>query len=138
MFTVSEYFSRIERANLDILEDQKPVSKVITLWLGLDGLQLNEDGTTEWVSRKKTAENVLYQPCQSVRPIQTGLQQAIWADQTQSTRARIEELMAQNSALQMQSWQSMQMANALQQCCVQYPTQYPPYYYGGCCGNYIG
>lgn len=138
MFSISEYLSRIERAHLDILEGLEPVSKDITLWIGLDGLRLNEDGTMEWVSRKKPVENVVYQPCQSVRPIQTGLQQAIWADQTQSTRARIEELMAQNSALQMQSWKNMQMANVLQQCCVQYPAQYPPYYYGGCCGNYIG
>lgn len=85
MFTVSEYLSRIERANLDILENLKPVSKAITLWLGLEGLRLNEDGTMEWVSRKR-------------KPAE----------------------------------QSMQMANALQQCCVQYPAQYQPYYYGGC------
>lgn len=133
MFSVSEYLSRIERAYLDILEGLEPVSKAITLWLGLDGLRLNEDGTMEWVSRKKPAESVFYQSCQSIRPIQTGLQQARWADQTQSTRAQMEALMSQCQILQMQSWQSMQMANALQQYCVQYPAQYPPYYYGGCC-----
>lgn len=130
MFSVSEYLSRIERAHLDILEGLKPVSKAITLWLGLDGLQLNEDGTTKWVSRKREpVETVFCQTCQSVRPIQTGLQQAGWAGQTQ---------MAQNAVLQMQLLQNMQIANTLQQCCVQYPPQYPPYYYGGCCGNYLG
>lgn len=139
MFSVSEYLSRIERAYLDILGGLEPISKAITLWLGLDGLRLNEDGTMEWVSRKrKPAETVFYQTCQSIRPIQAGLQQARWADQTQSTRAQMEAMRNQCQILQMQSWQSMQMANALQQCCVQYPVQYPPYYYGGCCGSYIG
>lgn len=130
MFSVSEYLSRIERAHLDILEGLKPVSKAITLWIGLDGLRLNEDGTMEWVSRKKPAENVAYQPCQFVQPVRTGV---ILADQTQSTRAQIEDLIAQNAALQMQSWQNMQMVNVFQQCCVQYSAQYPSYYYGGCC-----
>ena len=136
MFTVSEYFSRIERAHLDILEDLKPVSKVITLWLGLDGLQLNEDGTTEWVSRKKTAENVFYHPCQSIQT---------WIGQTQSTRAQIDARMAQNVASQAQLWQSMLVANMAQQCCPPEGSggtagfaHYPPYYYGGCCGNYLG
>lgn len=133
MFSVSEYLSHIERAYLDILEALEPVSKVITLWLGLDGLRINEDGTMEWVSRKKPAENVIYKQCQSIQPIQTRLQQVRWADQMQSTRAQMEALMNQCQVSQMQSWQSMQMANALQQCCVQYPAQYPSYYYGGCC-----
>lgn len=128
MFHVSEYLSRIERAYLDILEGLEPVSKAITLWLGLDGLRLNEDGTMEWVSRKrKPVETVLYQPCQSIRPIQTGLQQAIWAGQTQSTRAQIDALRAQNVAKQTQLWQSVQVANMAQQCC-------PPAGSGGAAG----
>lgn len=134
MFSVYEYLSMIEEASLDILERLEPINKAITLWWGLDGLRVNEGGTTEWVSRKRPAENVFYQPCQSIRPIQTGLQQARWADQTQSTRAEMEAMMNQCQISQMQSWQSMQMANALQQYCVQYPTQYPPYYYGGLYG----
>lgn len=129
MFSVSEYLSRIERAHLDILEGMEPINRSITLWWGLDGLQLNEDGTTKWVSRKrKPVETVFCQTCQSVRPIQTGLQQAGWTVQTQ---------MAQNAALQMQSLQNMKIANTLQQCCVQYTAQYPPYYYGGCCARNI-
>ncbi len=135
MFSVSKYLSRIEEASLEILENLEPINGAITLWWGLDGLRLNEDGTTEWVSRrKKPVETVLYQPCQSVMPIQAEHQQARWTDQTQSTRAQIEALMARNAALATQCLadaRSAYMANALQQCCVQYTAQYPPYYYGG-------
>lgn len=125
-YFVSQYLSRIEAAHLDILENIVPIDKTITLWWGLDGLRLNEDGTMEWMSRKKkrTSESAPYQPCQcqSIQPFQTSmLHQALWDDQTQCTRNRIEALNA-----------------AIQQCCVQYSAQYPPYYYGGCCGRYIG
>lgn len=139
MFSISEYLSRIERAHLDILEGLEPVSKAITLWLGLDCLRLNEDGTMEWVSRKKPTERAIYQPRQYIGSAQVEfVRTGLFSDQTQCTMAQIEALMNQRTAMQMQSWQSMQMANALQQCCAQYPSKYPPYYYGGCCGNYIG
>ena len=77
-FVVSEYYDRMEKAALDILEHQEPVNQTIILWWGLDGLRLNENGTMELVNRT---------PFNS---------------------------------------------------CVQYPVQYPPYFYGGCCGNYVG
>ena len=138
-FVISEYYARTEQAALDILETQEPVDQTIILWWGLDGLRLNEDGTMEWVSRRKP------------KPVQRSefgqLRQSIPAynpnlfAQTQSTRASIDALMAQNASLQMQALQAQQTAqviNSLQQCCVQYPAQYPPYFYGGCCGNYVG
>ena len=123
-YFVSKYLSRIEAAHLDILESIIPIEKTVILWWGLDGLQLNEDGTMKWVSRKKkrSPESVSFQSCQSIQPIQTSmLHQALWDDQAQCTRNRIEALNA-----------------AIQQCCVQYSAQYPPYYHGGCCGSYIG
>lgn len=139
MFSVSEYLSRIEQAALDILESMKPIDKTITLWWGLDGLRLNEDGTTEWVSRKKkSVEPVFYQPCQSIQPIHAGI---LLSDQTQSTRAQIDALMARNAALQAQcivDARNAKIVNMIQQCCVQHPAQYPPYYYGGCCCNFMG
>ena len=52
-FNVSEYMERTEKAFLEILETKHPINQSITLWWGLNGLRLNEDGTTEWVSRKK-------------------------------------------------------------------------------------
>lgn len=116
MFSVSEYFDRIEKAGIEIQENMKPVDHTIVLWWGLDGLRLNEDGTMKWVSRKQTAENEFYQPCQSIHPAQYG---SLRFCQMQNMAAPIYSL-------------------ALQQCCVQYQAQYPPYYYGGCCGNYLG
>lgn len=123
-YSAFKYLSRIEAAHLDILESKSPIDKTVILWWGLDGLQLNEDGTMKWVSRKKklSPESVSFQPCQSIQPIQTGMLHYAWLDdQTQCTRHRIEALNA-----------------ALQQYNVQYSDQYPPYYYVGCCGSYIG
>lgn len=128
-FVVSEYLARIEKASLDILESRKPTDKTIVLWLGVYGLRLNEDGTMKWVSRKKPAEAVFYQPCQTIRP------DVFLVDQTQSTMAQIDALMARNMSLQVQSRQSAQIENTLQQFCVQTVAQYPPYYYGGRCVN---
>ena len=135
-FIVSEYYDRIEKAALDILEYQESVDQTIVLWWGLDGLRLNEDGTLEWVSRKKSKpvqENMFYQLCQSVPAYNPDL-----LAQTQSTRSSIDALMAQNVSSQIQAQQRMQLVNSLQQCCVQYHAQYPPYFYGGCCGYYVG
>lgn len=144
-FSVQAYLDRMEQAALEILEKQEPVEQIIVLWWGLDGLRLNEDGTMEWISRKKPPETVFYQPCQSIQT-RKGFSAippeafsmmcnvagiiAETGDQTQSTKAQIDALMAQNAALQMQ--------NAIQQCYAQYPAQYPTYYYGGCCWNYLG
>lgn len=67
-FVVSEYLARIEKASLDILESREPTDKIIILWWGLDGLRLNEDGSLEWVSRKRPEKAVFYQPRQTIRP----------------------------------------------------------------------
>ncbi len=125
-FVISEYYARTEQAAIDILETQEPVDQTIILWWGLGGLRLNEDGTMEWVSRRKpkpVQENVFYQICQSAPAYNPDL-----LAQTQSTRASIDALMAQNVSLQMQAYQAQQIAqliNSMQQCCVQYPAQYP-------------
>lgn len=117
LWLLSEYLSRIEKTTLDILESVEPIDKTITLWWGFDGIRLNEDGTTEWVSRRKPAESIFYQPCQSIWPWPTG----VFFDQTQSTKAQIDAIMAQAA--------TTQTSYLIQQCCIQYPTQYPLYYY---------
>lgn len=175
-FVISEYYARTEQAALDILETQEPVDQTIILWWGLDGLRLNEDGTMEWVSRRKPKPvrgNVFYQPCQSMQNANM-----YCFDQSQSIRAtqmeqmsqqinqpiaqmpaqidqQINSLRAQNSGLERQMIQNLCAAAVisllpmpgymgyrpqyqLTQCCVQHPAQYPPYFYGGCCGNYVG
>lgn len=94
-FSISEYFDRMEQAALDILEKQEPVDKIIILWWGLDGLRLNEDGTLEWISRKKQKpvnQDISYQMCQSIMPLPQ-------FDMSQSTQATREQFLA----LKMQS-----------------------------------
>ena len=58
-FVVSEYYDQMEKAALDILEQQEPVDQTIILWWGLDGLRLNEDGTLEWVNRRKPSMQLI-------------------------------------------------------------------------------
>lgn len=53
-FIVSDYLSRIDQEHVKILEErEKEPTYIITLWLGLDGLRMNESGALEWVSRAK-------------------------------------------------------------------------------------
>ena len=122
-FVVSEYCAYIEHTALDILENQEPIDQTIILWWGLDGLRLNEDGTAEWISRKKPSpvqQNVFYRPFQTIiSPPQY--------DMCQSTQAQIDALMAQNMQLQVQAWQAeqnRQMINALQSYVVRWPGYY--------------
>lgn len=127
-FSVTEYFDRMEQVALDILEKQEPVGKTIILWWGLDGLRLNENGTLEWISRKKpkpVMQNVFYQPCQS---IQADVESQLRIhSQTQSTRAQIEELMMRNAALQNQATQYMRNAAIFNQLAPPIMPVYPYY-----------
>lgn len=58
-FSVAEYMDRIDRVQVEILSNQKPVDQTIILWWGLDGLRLNENGTLEWITRKKKCRSPL-------------------------------------------------------------------------------
>jgi len=116
-FVLSEYFDRMEKTNLEILEQRVQVKQVIILWWGLDGLQLSENGTLKWISRKK-------QPIVSnvYQPWQTGnLMAQLDACQPMETRIDI---------LRLQAAQAMQNATAVSmlQC---YASPYSPYVYGG-------
>lgn len=85
-FVLSEYFERIEKAFIDILQTQTPIDCTIVLWFGLDGLRMNEDGTFEWISRvqpKHSYQNTFYQMCQSAPILFDGLQN------TQATQEQI-------------------------------------------------
>ena len=122
-FNVSEYLARTEKENLEILENRKSVDKTIILWWGFDGLRLNEDGSIEWISRKKQSpisQNVFRQPWQTGRL-------TMQYDMRQSTQAQIDVLMAQDIQLQAQAWQAeqnRQVVNALQSYVVQWPGYY--------------
>lgn len=68
-WTVSDYMGRMERACLDIQERRTPVERTITLWWGLDGLRLAEDGSMEWASRRQERPGpVQYAPPALIQP----------------------------------------------------------------------
>lgn len=53
-FSVSEYMGRMEAETVkNMQEAQKRPKYQLVLWAGLDGLRLNDDGTAEWIRRKK-------------------------------------------------------------------------------------
>lgn len=56
-FSIGEYLERIENVSIRILEEQKRADQRITLWWGVNGIRLNDDGTIEWVKRTSIAEN---------------------------------------------------------------------------------
>lgn len=59
-FVVSEYLSRIEKEYIKIIEERKKNEPYkIVLWIGIDGLKLNEDGTSEWI-KKGQKDNITY------------------------------------------------------------------------------
>lgn len=54
-FEAAAYLSRMEDVFLQIRETSNPVDWTIILWLGLDGLRINPDGTAKWVKRSGPA-----------------------------------------------------------------------------------
>lgn len=113
-FLVSEYLDRMEQAQLDILEHQKPVDQTVVLWWGLDGLTLDENGELKWISRKKpepVSQPEAYFPCQSV--LYADNRQIFAANMCQSTQATIDALQMQNAAQQIQAAQQAPMAGII-------------------------
>lgn len=123
-FKVSDYLSHIEQEAVDIQrnKENRP-KKRLTLWWGLDGLRLNDDGTSEWIRRDEhkpqtspsTAHKPQfnYSPCQSV---------------SQVTDSRIAMLQAQMQNTCIQYGMSIQNQQIISQLYPQY--QYAPCYYG--------
>lgn len=53
-FVVSEYLSRIEQEHVKILQEREvKETYTIILWIGLDGLRINDDGILEWITKKE-------------------------------------------------------------------------------------
>lgn len=53
-FDVLAYYEKMERTAIEIWEDkQQREQYALTLWAGVNGLQMNPDGTFEWIQRKK-------------------------------------------------------------------------------------
>lgn len=151
-FSVAEYLDRIEKAQIDILSQHKPVDQTITLWWGLDGVQLNEDGNQEWISRKEKASEA--SPPAYVAPLETTVSYQNTAQAYQNAaQAYQADLLRQHDLLrqqlvnyQNQTIQQIQNQILLQQLSMQTyginqqhmrPQMYPMYpNYQVCCTPY--
>lgn len=135
-FSVSEYYDRIEKESIKIMSSKGSKDDYkITLWIGLDGLQLNEDGSTEWIKRGETEKPVheFQQSSSYISGTQNVSPTCIQNDIQNACQSQIDSLQAQNQALRFQPIQNSQtqnMINAMQNC-VQPPYLqfYPSFYY---------
>lgn len=116
-FSVSEYYDRTQQ-QLEFLqaekENQEPYA--IILWLGIDGLRLNDDGSFEWVRKRKKQKGNTPAQFQQVQNAQVITGTEI---QTQISLLRYKLLMEQTQAAQIQ--QTQNIINSLQS------SQYPQY-----------
>lgn len=56
-FSLTAYFDRTEKLYISLLEEAENFKpEPIILWWGIDGLRLNDDGTTEWVRKEPIQE----------------------------------------------------------------------------------
>lgn len=126
-FIVSAYLERIEKAWLNILEQKKPTDWTVILWWGLDGLRMNEDGSLEWISRKKpkpVSQSIFYQPCQNI----ASLPQFNMCQSTQATIDALQEQIAmQNINIRIQAQLQSHQARYFGYC--------SPYVYDGIYGG---
>lgn len=140
----SEYLSRIEQASVEIMSQTEPVDKIIVLWWGLDGLRLNEDGSLEWVGRKKEPaqepvnQNVFCQSPQSMVPVNHQLDRRI--NMCHGLRSEVDAMRMQIDAIRAQNEARRQYAQASAH--MQLPPNYQPaYFYSGltgcCCDGSI-
>lgn len=107
-FCVSAYMERMERETIKILNTKESNDKTITLWWGLDGLRLNEDGSIEWISRRKQKEvsqSAFYQPFGNI----ASQAYTAGADSLRAWQERLVSLQTENIALQIQAAQQAQI-----------------------------
>lgn len=148
-FSPSQYMDRIEKENIKILQDrEKQEPYTIILWLNLQGLRLNDDGSFEWIERVKKEENEILALMQDENQYKRlssdysqsqaqNLQYQNVAVNYGSTSSQLNQLMAQCTQSQIDSLQLAQLqrsynialANAIN------PYSYIPAYpfYGGSC-----
>lgn len=137
-FFVLEYLERTEKLSAEIIRNrEKQTDYSLTLWAGIDGLSLNEDGTMEWIRHEEDEEpkpsSVYYSPTQHldfsmVQSWHSGTQE-LCSSACQAPYNQIQVLQSQLQACcvqqQMQA-QYSQIINALRSpACLQYPFYYP-------------
>lgn len=132
-FVLSEYYERMEKVSLEIQEEQEKKEKYhITLWWGLDGLRLYDDGATKWISRRKQEpanQNISYTPCQCALPQKTQTFNGYSIQQ-----ASVEERIKYINTMIQQELQAYQIFNPYSQKYI--PFSCPPAYAASICNCY--
>lgn len=103
-FSVSEYLDRMEKLHIDLHRKREAEKREpVVLWWGEDGMRINEDGTTEWISRRPKRKEVVYSPdTETIMDIMgnvyaynvqtTTLDDTRWLESLQTPQEKIQEL----------------------------------------------
>lgn len=129
-FSTSAYMGRIEKSSVEIMQDaQKRPKYQFVLWAGLDGLRMNDDGTTEWIRREEKPkpvsvsyslpQSLAWNPAFNVNQMQ---------NVSRETQNQLAILQAQTQNLQFQQWQTEQMQNMISVIQPAYTQSYTPYW----------
>ena len=119
-FSVGNYLERIDRELVDLLSTHGSEKTPEILWWGLDGLRLKEDGTTEWISRKKPKPDRMSFP-QPAPSEFAGLPSQWFSFQTaQCTRDTLDRLRMENTCIR----NSLLIQQLSQTCCTQIVPSY--------------
>lgn len=136
-FSPSAYMGRIEKAAVEIMQEAEKKPKYqLVLWAGLDGLRLNDDGTSTWIRREEDKPK-------AVAPVQSGgFVSEIYCDvfgnvscETQNRIAQLQNCLTQQTVMQSTLNQlQLQLQNCtkpgsyfLQNCAMQSSVQHPAY-----------
>lgn len=129
-FSVSEYMDRLEKAGIEIMDEaeKRPEYKVI-LWAGLDGLRMNQDGTTEWIRREEKKQepvSVFYSPPNQLLSVSSETMQNPFSGFQNITeqidsQIRNQTCQIENSIRMMQMQMEQNMVNCIR------PAYGPPY-----------
>ena len=114
----------IEKECLKLQEErEKQEPYLITLWWGFDGLRLNVDGSTEWISRRESDENSVDSGLAQI--LQNSLENEIATMQLHQMRYQLQSVYAYQN-MNMQSTIQHQIAAQCQNAVLPaYPTYAP-------------
>lgn len=141
-FSVSEYMSRMEKAGIEIMQERWQSSGYqIVLWAGLDGLRLNDDGTTEWIRRDEKKPEQTVQNCANVTqlynfPIAQNFLQQNMCCQTENTERILElQTQMQDCCIQQKILQLQQIMNSIHPPYIPSPATYYQSAITQCCAK---
>lgn len=122
--TPAQILEEHENFILELQEEKEKQEKYeIVLWWGLDGLKLKDDGTTEWISRRKPEPEYTAQPARATRRFITippnvfeqveNATGTIYGTNMQAMQARLDALKVENALQLMAQMDSIAFENAI-------------------------